>query len=389
MILRHYINCDTCNHAHTLRIQVGGEPYQEHSFSCVECGEEIIIGMHCYPDTGSVNVKEVENARLGDKEGSIVNLSPWFPIQSDDLHRDLAFPSIEHIKAIAKEQLKLASLEDILNSSNKTSLSEAWGIIKKGWSLTNKERDLLAKEQLKKYLATGYDGPIELNSILFDFCLSLLSPNKINLFKDAAELRKSILTTHKQEYERFKNYYKENIKNDNLLRYFNVYSEYFKSFNDFSQTLTFHQYGIELPDDFVASSYAFDKTKLFYGNAYEALTSNIVVLACLNNISKNRNFETFEQMNLSKYLTINKANRANPFQDIPEFLAITDCLDSTLRNASHHGSSALSGDGKTIHYQSGGTGARRSISYKQYIDKCNDIMLSSSALLAIELIIGL
>ena len=55
------------------------------------------MGMHCYPETASVDVIEVENAVRCDgvTEGTIMNLSPEFPIHPDDLHRDLAFPSME------------------------------------------------------------------------------------------------------------------------------------------------------------------------------------------------------------------------------------------------------------------------------------------------------
>lgn len=50
MIVRHTVACSTCNHAITLRIQVGHRPYQEHTFHCPECGEDIVIGMDCDAD---------------------------------------------------------------------------------------------------------------------------------------------------------------------------------------------------------------------------------------------------------------------------------------------------------------------------------------------------
>ena len=127
---------------------------------------------------------------------------------------------------------------------------------------------------------------------------------------------------------------------------------------------------------------------VFFGNAFESLTSNIAILACLNNIHNGRNFDEFETMDLDKYLTINKANRANPFKDTAPYNDLCICLDSTLRNASHHGAMKIDQKGRIIHYRSGGTGSNRNITYKEYIDKCNAIMLSCCALLSMELAIA-
>ncbi len=126
---------------------------------------------------------------------------------------------------------------------------------------------------------------------------------------------------------------------------------------------------------------------MFYGNAFEILTSNITVLACLNNILKGRAFDTFNQMDLEKYLTINKANRANTFKDTKEFYQFTKGLDSTLRYSSHHASMKYNKRKRIITYRSGGTGSVKTISYTDYLVKCNEAFISAVALLMLELII--
>jgi hypothetical protein len=175
---------------------------------------------------------------------------------------------------------------------------------------------------------------------------------------------------------------------ENLDRYFETFQEFFNCYSDFSQNLIHIKYGIELPSDFVASSHAFSKTKLFYGNAFETLTSNIVVLACLNNIDGGRKFDQFVTMDLNKYLTINKADRCKSFKDVVQFQRLCACLDSTIRNASHHGGMKLIEKGKVIQYRSGGSGQLRKMSYLSYLNQCNEIMISCCALLALELIIA-
>lgn len=93
-------------------------------------------------------------------------------------------------------------------------------------------------------------------------------------------------------------------------------------------------------------------------------------------------------MNLRKYQTINKANRGNPFKGNSNFSGFLDCIDSTLRNASHHGGMRLKNHRRVIEYRSGGTGAKREISYSEYLEKCSKITLSAAALMMVELVIA-
>jgi hypothetical protein len=105
---------------------------------------------------------------------------------------------------------------------------------------------------------------------------------------------------------------------------------------------------------------------MFYGNAFEALTSNVTVLACLNNIMNGRSYDTFDKMDLAKYLTIDKAKRGEPFKDTQPFFDFSRDLDSVLRNASHHGAMKIEQNNQIISYRSGGTGALRTIPYFRY-----------------------
>ena len=63
MIVRHFVMCATCATPHTLRIQVGHDSYQEHAFQCTECGEPMVVGMHCDQQNASVEIVEKETAR--------------------------------------------------------------------------------------------------------------------------------------------------------------------------------------------------------------------------------------------------------------------------------------------------------------------------------------
>lgn len=395
MIVRHSIKCGTCECPHTLRIQVGHESYQEHTFQCHECEEEIVVGMKCDQSYGSIEIIEVNNCQGDAKEGVIINLSSEFPIPKKDLHRDLVFPTLDHMDEIAKAQESLgvnypmlSSLDEYQESLKKhKSVNDMWLSLKKGWSLTAKGKLQLAARQFEGY-RDGFSEPLELQYILFDFCGRMMMPAKYSLFEGAGNRCREIAKAHAQKFQEFRTYFKANMAGSNLDRYFETLKEYFICFKDFSQTLTHVQHGIKVSDEYEASSSSFSKTKLFYGNAYETLTSNVAFLACINNVANGRAFDQFEAMDLSKYQTINKANRCNPFKDVAEFQSICACLDSTVRNASHHGSMKLADNGRTINYQSGGTGMMRSMSYLTYINQCNEIMLSCCALLALELAVA-
>lgn len=393
MIVRHFVECATCNHAHTVRIQVGHNPYQEHTFGCMECHEEMVLGMHCFPETASVEITELNNCVAGSEEGTIVNLSPDFPIPEGDINRNLAFPSLEHKRKLSKAQQNagieapsFGSVEDYRDwALQQKGIPETWSIVKKGWSLTLKDRTDIAEKVLCEYLNGKYEEKPQLNHVLFDFCSRLLLPNQYHLFLGAAKYCENLAKERPDELARFREYYVEHLQKDHLERYFETFKEYFYCFSDMSQTLTHIQYDLTIPDDHVASSYAFARTKLFYGNAFETLTTTVSVLACLNNIGRDRRFDEFEKMTLKQYMSINKAKRCDPFKGNQELSAFCDCLESTIRNASHHGGMKLSNNGAKIEYRSGGSGSVRTMPYVQYLNYCNRIMLSCCALLALEL----
>ena len=392
MIVRYPVACMTCTTPHTLRIQIGHEDYQEHAFQCTECGEQMVIGMRCDQAKGSYEIVDKDNCQAGEIEGKVINLSPDFPIPADELHKDMAFPSGPHVQQFMAAQLALGigpiPAKDYLNV-NPALLrrpSNLWPILDKAWSLDRRGRDELANEKIAQYFNTQ-ETTKQLADALYDFCRRMLSVGRVSLYKDAAAFSAKAYAEHKSEFLRFQNHYKANVRQDNLERHHETLKEYFSCFTDFSQTFTHAQFNIELAQDYEASSSAFSKTKLFYGNAYENLTTNVATLACINNISAGRRFDEFLTMDLKQYLTINKANRCTPFKDVVPLMNIGKCLDSTIRNASHHGGMKLVNNGRTIQYRSGGNGAQRTMSYLEYIKACNEMVLSTCALLALELFV--
>ena len=402
MVIRHPIICSTCKTAHTLRVGVGHSELQEHTFPCTKCGEEITIQLKADYKNISAYIVCIENCTPSDTEGTIVNLHPEYSIPSDQVHQDYVFPWIVDMRKMADidnnkyEQLgidtkidysKLKRYHEKYGAS--IFLVEEWKDLKRSWSLKNNNQVRISKSIYNgKHNKYGYSKEIEsLDDWLIRFSGKILSPHKLYLFENAAEIKKHIQGKYFAEFSRFRDYYIENLYKDNFEKYFDLYSEYFTDFSEFSQVFSYVKREIELPPTHQVLSNSFKRTKLFYGNAFEILTSNITVLACLNNILSGRSFETFNQMDLKKYLTINKANRANTFKDTKEFYQFTKNLDSTLRNSSHHASMKYDKGRNIISYRSGGTGSVKNISYTDYLVKCNEIFISAVALLMLEILI--
>ena len=90
VVNRFYIRCSTCQEKHTLRITVGTDKHQKHTFSCVNCGEDLSVRLDVFfEDRYNVTniegisfpkskLSTIDNCELSDKEGTIVNLFQTF-----------------------------------------------------------------------------------------------------------------------------------------------------------------------------------------------------------------------------------------------------------------------------------------------------------------------
>jgi hypothetical protein len=113
--------------------------------------------------------------------------------------------------------------------------------------------------------------------------------------------------------------------------------------------------------------------------------SNVEVPACINNVLSGRPFDRFATMDLKKYVTINKARRAEPLLATAPLSALATGINSAVRNASHHGAIKLDQVSGAITYRSGGTGATQKMRYIEYLALCSEMLLQLAALLMIEL----
>jgi hypothetical protein len=157
------------------------------------------------------------------------------------------------------------------------------------------------------------------------------------------------------------------------------------SYSEFSQVLLHQAYEGSADLDLNASSMAFDRTKMIFGNAFEHLASYFVLPACLNNILSGRAYDTFQQLTLEKFLDLDKSGRVGPFRENPQLAPIAAMMSNQLRNASHHGSMRFNPGSGYIAYRPKRTGDLKYIRYVDYLIHCATVVQSSAALVCFVL----
>lgn len=214
-----------------------------------------------------------------------------------------------------------------------------------------------------------------------------MAPNGKPWLDSLLESLKEASNTNPTEYAKLAFHINNDLKTERFQSYFEIISDYFKSYGEFSQTLVYVRHNIDLPPDAVATSSDFDKTKMFYGNAFELLGSHLDIPAALNNIIAGRSYDQMKSMDLKQYRTINKANKTGCFTANSNFRGLIKEYDSIVRNASHHRWFRFNDSRTMITYRSGGKGAMHNMSYAEYLTRCNRLTIQIMLLCCLELLI--
>lgn len=392
MVVSGHIECATCDHRYFVRIGMGSENYQIHSFDCRDCTLPITVGLRKVGDRGRIEGEE--NVQILDgnfKEATVMNLHASFSFDATTIHDRYAFPSIlfaqkvhPFARVVSESKFQdLALLFEVPNCKN------LWGLVRNGLTLAKQGKNdqklqrLLEDYRQQREKCAGRTVIANTADLIHNFFDAMFYPRFEVLAKPVraqiAQLRASKLT----EVERFLSYYRTNHWEESYARNTSLFTDYFRAFTEFSQMLTFARIDDQNVSGKLVGSRNFEHTKLFYGQAFEVLTSGFVFLACVNNMLSGRPFDEFQQMTLKKYIhDVDKANRAKPFKNQPEFFRFAEHLESALRNGSHHAS--IWRDGETVFYRSGGSGAQRDMPYANYLHLCNELVISCATLFVLE-----
>lgn len=385
MIVRSYFKCLTCDQVNVFRIQIGHSSIQKHEIPCIKCNENLAFNLHLNQVLGDIEGFETtENCNLMKRED--VNNFDDLPVRylSDELlaseteiNDDLSFPSGRMMHSI-EEMMKLKNLpKSEAQSQPHVNIIDDWNILRKAWNLKNNSKKELSIEKLVSLSFREELLDLDIESALYEFISKFLSisNNSSTSFQNAINLTQTIPRT---ELNKFKGYHKS-VKSDHMRRALDIFIQFFDNFSQFSQV----QFSEYLPEDLVVTSRSFEKIKMFYGNCFEHITSNIETLACLNNIIHGRDFDQFKSMDLKKYNTVDKSNKANPLKNNSTYYNLFKDIDSKLRNTSHHGH--IFCEGNTVKYRLNNSQDYREISYTDYLKRCTSIFHSFCILTAIEI----
>ena len=165
---------------------------------------------------------------------------------------------------------------------------------------------------------------------------------------------------------------------------------FFGAYADFSQILQRVASGLTVSPDLEVSSSQFERTRMFYGNAFEALGNLVDLIAYANNVLQGRKWDAFERLTVKTYLSLDKSSRFGPFAATPEFANLNAEADNQLRNASHHGSLEINSVTRIITYQAGkgGQGEEKTLSYTEYLIKSLTIFQQILAIFALEILLA-
>jgi len=393
MVRRQYIKCDTCDTMYTLRIGIGHEPKQCHTFCCTKCAEEISFHLELNPKELSIKFFCDNNCSNTTEEGLIYNIHPEFSIPVDMLHQDMAFPWLQDMLQMHKKikdnninDEHIARISKALASSNELTMN--WDILNKAWSLFLNNKMPFYKSRIIKYKSITLDKSEKLDEVIFDFIGHFSNTLDNNFHQIMTYISEHIQKKH-DEFARMYSYYYETTKfRKRLFDYRNALMQYFDSYETFSQTL------IDIKFDLNANRKAentisyqnFNKIKMIYGNIYEVLSNSFELISLISNILKGRHYNEFEKMDLDKYLKIDKAKRADNFMDIEQLSQSVIEFDSSIRNASHHGDIRYDIETRNIIYSSGRPPKEKTITPYQYNMKCNKIVMNLMLIMRVDLL---
>jgi hypothetical protein len=411
MINRFRTRCRTCGHNNTLRITLGTEDHQEHTFACAGCSLPNRVALDIdftkrYPVGGlsrenipenirgiftqpRVQFHPVENCEICDEEGTVTNLDPNFLVPADLLHEEGIFPWMIESRKIGMlertPQLPTPHINDIIvGIGGVRNLRKGIETLVKAHSL-----ERTGRHELRDKIIEEFYSPASITDKPSVRHFSLACANQFIRHSEEKSIAmlgevRACFDNNQNEFRKLHTRLTGNFE-DLLARKISILDEYAKGYDQFSQTLIYATRGAQIDSDVVASSMDLRTVRMFYGNCYEQLSAGFDLPACINNINHGRPYDQFESMSLPKYLSINKASRINPFINNPKFSILHNEFDSTLRNASHHGALRIFGPKpELLEYRSGDNGNWKKIPFAEYLLRCNKIMICLMQLLLLE-----
>ena len=393
MVIRDYCECKVCGQILCIRAGVGLETKCQHQFDCPNCHSPIVLFV-CIgtPPAAWIEYQENSGTAQAKDDATVINLHPSIAFDSEEYHSPIVFASMKLMDLVAPHMRVSddSRMRDVAQDFELPETKQLWEVVRNVLRLYQVGDPAgVIPSQIARYqkYRQNYHKWFRCSTVfkcVASFFDDLMYPAIGNLRQPLRVLVSELRLNNADELNRFQAYYRSDIEKENLARYFSLFDDYISSFDQFRQLYVHARVGDDDVDDLIVGAKNFEKVKLFYGQAYETLTSSYVTLACLNNIKQGRPFDVFQSMTLAKYIKdLDKSKKSNAFLGEPCLANFSKWDDSALRNGSHHAS--IVREGEKVKYRSGGTGAEREIAYARYLHICNGIAIACAALMLVEL----
>jgi hypothetical protein len=379
---------------------MGSENSQRHRFCCLGCSEEIEVGLDIDRQKLGWRVVLGHNAVQieQDDTASIVNLHASFVFPLEMRGDALAFPSLEFGPAILTARMKAREAAGLpadpgpltMDAALRPRFAGEWQALRMAWSLTRNGQSTLAATKIEEASRSLYpsDPPTLLNDWIFRFISQLVLPAVNRQFRNLADAMRPAVQS--PGFADFARYYNQQMSEERGTRYFEIMRSYLASYDEFAQVQDLITSGLPIREDYYASSSDFDKTRMFYGDAFETFASQVDLLAFLNNLSAGRPFDTFATMSIDDYRLLDRGSRFRPFSSNAGFAGVCQEADNQVRNASHHGGFVFNRAQQEIVYRhgKGGTGPKKRMTYTQYLVRCVTIFMQTMLVFGADLVLA-
>jgi len=364
MVVTHNIICLTCNTKHLLKLTLGYEDKQHHSFPCTNCEEEIKFGIEGLKSKGEFRyLKNCEHSDFGYDEAIQVLLHPDLSVGARVVQAgDITTATLLNVKEMQRMiSQKVPTSIKAHRKSFQNMGAEKLSFFLKVWSLINSNKELVAEQYAQKN-HKKVDAPLHENihDYINDFFNHFMGEYGLSIYKSLQTEWESISKTAD-----LIEFHKAQSVNS-----FEIFEEFFELFTEFSQVFLYLNCGIGIDKNRKSSSSDFNKTKKYYSSAYEVVAKLLYVPAGINNIKLRGNANSFERLDsLQKYMSTGNGDKLRCFSNNSQLNQINKSYDNHLRNASFHNHMQFNAKKSKIIYTKN-NGDTASVSYQEYLINC-------------------
>lgn len=357
----------------------------KYTFSCPNCTMDITVGLKIkkLPELtemskltqdeamkvlySSTQLLCIDNSELNmepnsltlDDEQNIINLMGEIPYKKEDEHSSTLFPIFSAVKNFGTHEI--ISKQDTLIHDN-------WKNLRTAWKLSLKRNEKLSKDYRIKYsFFSTKDDDYDLDSEIFDFSLFFVGNKNFSYIENIFKNNLSLINENEKSYYEFVKFcHTRFIKVEEKI--IPIIDKYMTNYETFSPYMVILKNGFDLDiNEYKIDSFNFEELKSFYGECFEVLADLYAIIAGLNNLLNNRKYDEFLEMDMNKYLIIDKAKKSNCFKDNLKLNFLCFEYDSFIRNSSHHSGTRYDYDKNCIVLEAGKPLKEKEMNIEEYV----------------------